>query len=203
MAQTTIDAKTGSNGVRSAVDTWATARSATTGTVTNWVMSTLNAGNYQIGRVFVNFDVSTIPSGSTITGVTFVHPAISNNTNNNGITIYVVDHTGADPTVADDYNNIDLNSDTTYGSVAMSGLSTGGATNIVLDASGIAVVQTALDGSALAKFCLRTSPDTANSAPAGVNEYSITVVNSDLIVDYTTPITGGNPMFFSGGITVG
>jgi len=195
MAQVTINAKTGSTGVRSNVDTFSNARSASSGTTTNFVLqNTKTGGSYQIGRGFLNFTITSIPRGSKITAVTFVHPAVANFLNSDSLTTHIVDHTGNDPIVGADYDLITLDSDTSYGSVALSGLSTSTTTNISLDSNGVALLQTALDtGASIVKYAIRGSSDVNNSAPSGFNEYTIVSTDAQITVTYTP--SGGAALF--------
>lgn len=189
MAQITIDADSDSNGVRNTAEsTWTAARSATTGSTTTFVIDASNSATFQCGRYFGLFDLSGIAAGSTITAATFVHPAISNNTNDNSITVHVGEHTATDPIDGNSYNDLTLDSDTSFGSVAVSGLSTSGTTNITLDAGGLSYLQGVIGSTA--KLSLRSDLDRDNSSPAGINQYTISVTAPDLIVTYTPPEGG-------------
>lgn len=194
MAQITIDAESGSAGVLTdAMSTWTEAREATTGTVSDTVglSNTKAAGSFRCGRLFTNFVSTGIPAGSKITNVVLRHPKISSVDNDSGITVYVVDHTGSNPIVAADINNITLNSDTTYASSLLSAMSTTGTTDFTLDANGIAVVQSAVNSQSLIKLALRGSMDIDNETPGpgdnDSNGYQSTIDNADLIVTYTPP----------------
>jgi hypothetical protein len=193
MAQVTVNAKSGSKAVTSATDAWATVRAAAAGAdayANSWFIMS-NTG-YTIVRGFLNFDISSIPAGSTITGVTLVHPVIGNLTNTDGCSTVFAASTNSDPIVAADYDLITLNSPTEYSRTAWTGISAVTSTNITLAAAAVTDVQTALDTSALVKIVGRCSRDVDNSAPTDVNNYSVSVTtNFQLIIDYTPAATSG------------
>lgn len=190
MAQATINAKSTSNAVRSGIEgTWEDARTAATNPkgLTTFVTQAVGPSSFQCGRYFGLFDLTSIPSGSRVSSVDFIHPVVSNFLNPEGASVSVVDHTASDPVVVGDFSSITLNSDTTYGSVAMSSLSTTQTTAISLDSNGISIIQTAVNSRSLAKLGLRSSLDINNTSPAGITEYTSAVQDFQLRVNYIPP----------------
>lgn len=187
MAVLTQSEAGGGNGVRvTGQADWATARSQTTGTTTNFVIDNtkVGAGNFQLSRGFFWFNTASIGQGSTISAAVFRHPAISNNTNDEAITVHVVGHTGTETTIAG--ADIDQIGATSYGSVLMSGLSTSVTTDISLNATGLA----AINKGGNTAIGLIGSLDKDNTSPNGINQYTITVTSPVLEVTYT-PVSGG------------
>lgn len=185
----TITTSSGADGVGPAVNvSWATVRNATTGTLNaTYLINRLNAGNYSITRHFFFFDLSptNIPAGSIITGITFVHPVVGNVTNDESMTIHLTAHTAADPIVEASYNDITLDGDTSWSEKAISDLSTSETTNITVNSTGIAAAQSALGGTW--KVCIRGDKDLDDTTPTGVNQYSYTQDNAQIIVTYNPP----------------
>lgn len=185
MAQTTIDASAGSNGVRSGVGTWATIRAEATGGSTTTFITQASSAT-QLGRCFLFFDLSGIPSGSTIDSATLVHPIVGNHTSAGGGNVHIIEHTATDPVDTASYNDITLNGDTSLGTETYANISDSASTNITVNATGITYL-TAQIGST-AKIGLRSSFDIDNSAPGANSQYTATSTNFDLIVNYTPPL---------------
>lgn len=190
MAQVTISTSTGADGISSANATFSTARNAASGGTGNEAMlDRLNAGTYTMTRHFYYFDLSTtnIPAGATITAVTFVHPAIGGFQNADTDSIYLTAHTANDPADANSFNDITLDGATSFGTETFANLNTGSPVNVTMNAAGIAAAQAALGGTW--KVCMRGGRDYNNSAPTGLNQYTFTNDDVDLIVTYTTAST--------------
>ena len=177
----------GGNGVRVTGQTdWATAKSQTTGSTTNFVVDNtkVSANNFQLSRGFFWFNTASLGQGATISAAVFRHPAITNNTNDEAITVHVVGHTGTETTIAT--GDFDLIGTTSYGSVLMSGLSTSVTTDISLNATGLA----AINKGGNTAIGLIGSLDKDNTTPTGINQYTITPTDPVLEVTYT-PASGG------------
>jgi len=88
----------------------------------------------------------------------------------------------------------------------ISALSTGAYNTWALNPTGIANI----DPEGASKFCTRIESERANSEPAGADGSDTMAIQfadgtnaPQLVVTYTLPVSGGNPMFFSGGVVVG
>jgi hypothetical protein len=189
----TITTSSGADGVAPAVDgTWATVRNASTGSTGQaYIENYLDGANYKIGRKFTFFDLTTtnIPADATITAITFVHPVAANvAVADAGVAVHLTAHTADDPVVGGAFDDITLNSPTSFGNCAFNSLSTSVATNITVNAAGITAANAAKGG--VWKLCLRGSRDIDNAAPTGVNQYSFTTDNCQIIVTYTVPTSG-------------
>ena len=193
MAQTTITTSTGADGVAPAANAvWATERGATTGGTGNATFLDRNdGGNYTIGRYFTFFDlgVGNIPAAATITAITFVFPIISSLQNADTDSVVLTAHTASDPPVGDDFNNITLNSPTSFGTETFANLSTVGVTNITMTADAITAAQAALGS--VWKVCIRGNRDVTDAAPTGLNQFSFTIDDSQITITYTLPESGG------------
>lgn len=144
----------------------------------------IGAGNFTGTRTLLFFDTSSLTSGAVISSAKIVHPAIANNTNTDAITVHLVTHTAPSTTIeAGDYDAVGA---TSFGSVLMSGLSTSLTTDIALNATGIA----AISKTGNTAIALRTNRDIDNSEPTGYNEYTATLANFDLVIEYTLPTSG-------------
>ncbi len=141
----------------------------------------VGVGNFSGVRTLLWFDTSALTPNAYITAAKIVHPAIANNNNNDGISIYFVTHAAPSTTiVAGDFDSgIGTIS---FGSIAMSSLSTSVTTDIPLNASGIA----AINKTGNTPIALLSSHDFNNVEPIGsANEYTTQYANFDLVVTYT------------------
>ena len=185
----TITTSSGANGTVAPPNaTWSTVRGAAAGSgLESFFIERFEGGNYRIARHFFFFDLSTtnIPADATITAITFVHPVVSSVTNDNSISIHLAAHTSADPVSTASYNDLTLNGATSWAEKNVADLSTGGSTNIVMNAAGITAANTALGGTW--KVMIRGDGDLDNSAPAGKNQYNFTDDDVQISVTYTQP----------------
>lgn len=146
-------------------------------------------------RIVTLFDIGAIPAGSTIDSVNYRLYVESQDT---GLTLsgYVVDSSGpaSDTALAAGDYNVAGWADTAHSDVIAPGSVTTSAYNTwVLNATGIALVQTALDGDGIVKLGLRVNNDLANSAPSwsssAVARVLVTTVEGsndpELVVTYT------------------
>ena len=198
MAQVTISTSTGADGVAPAVNaTWSTVRNAATGTTGQATFLDRNdGGNYQIGRYFTFFDlgVANIPATATITAITFVFPVIASLQNADSDSLVLTAHTAADPPVDASFNDITLDSPTSFGTKTFATLSTSDPTNITMTADAVTAAQAALGG--IWKVCIRGNRDVTDAAPTGLNQFGFTLDDCDIIVTYTLPASGGSYSYF-------
>jgi len=188
MAQLISTTSSGSNGVRSDVSgSWSAARTDNPANgVTNFV--TQAATNFQCGRWFGFFDLSSIPAGSTIDSVTFTFPAVGNVTDSDSGSVDVVEHIASDPVAVGDFLNYkSLNSDVSFGNVDVTNLNTGSTTDVTINATGITYIEAQVGGTA--KIGLRSSEDFGNSAPSGNSQYTMSVTGVTLTINYTLSFT--------------
>lgn len=141
-------------------------------------------------RGFAMWDLATIPSGSTVTGVTL---ALYGTAVSGSGSVCLVSSTQASSTLATaDYSRA---GSTEYASrIALSSWSTSGYNTFTLDATGIAAVQAAIGGTF--KTAFRHSSDLDNSSPGGsayaqasMSEHTGTSQDPVLTVTYTPPAT--------------
>lgn len=171
--------------------TWATVRAATTGTAQ---ASASNVNIYasmftsrSIGRMFVPFDTSSIPTGSTIDSAT-IDFYVNTIHGSNG-TIHLVKSTQASATALVD-GDFDALEYTTGGSVA---ISTTGTKQITLNATAL----TWIVAGGYTKLALIEEHDQSNTDP-NPNDYRFGIYTSDngsdkplLTINYTPPPEGG------------
>lgn len=212
MAQVTINTGTADGTIYASNATYSTARNAASGDVVTTNLTKVNPNSatvaYLIERGFFAFDLSSILSGSTVTAATFSLAGTGDATvNADSSSIGVVESTQtAEIIVAGDYskfNTTELASRITNANW----VTTNNTYNdFVLNASGIAIVQTAVGGAGFvgfAKFCTRSGKnDIDNTAPTGSNY--VTAYASDngsskpqLVVTYTLPSSGSFLMNFT------
>lgn len=169
--------------------TWNAARTAATADTINtgdfMEATKIAANNWNLRRSLMWFDTSAL-SGVTINSAKLIHAAISNRTNDDTCTMHVVNHTGTDSTIVQ--ADFDQTQTTSFGSVLLGSLSTGGTTDITLNASGIAAINTSGGHTALAIIFDR---DKDNSDPTGVNQYQCNPTGHQLYIDYTPASTSG------------
>ena len=158
---------------------WLTARNAASSSVNddNQNLFVGLSGNYFIGRTGNCFDISVLPGGSIISGVKLFRYRNAPITNDDSVSVAIVDFAPANPAVANvaDYNQ--------YGSarwssdIAISGIGTGAFHFISLNATGIAACQADFEGDGIFKCGTRMDIDIDNSIPSGSNFY----YNSDAL----------------------
>lgn len=202
MAQTTIQSSsTGTGHIRKGNAVWATARGANAGDSTDttgeiWAEAMLSGGVYYISRAFITFDTSSIPDNATITAATLrLYGRATDTTRTIDIVGATASNIGSIDT--DDYDQYDS---TEFGNNVFTGSDAWEET--ALNASGIAHINKA--GSTT--FCIRHQYDTDDTVTGSADLYMIWdthdgVNPEELVITYSVP--SGNPLFFSGGLTIG
>ena len=156
--------------------TWATVRSASTGTsrdkTSAWVNATQvqnDTGTYYIDRAFFPFDTSVIGSGNTVTAATlnvYAHSKLQSGVSDS---LAVVASTQASATdlATSDFGSVG-STNFTDSSPTVSGMSTSAYTSITLNSSGLAAIST----TGYTKLAFRSTSDLNNTAPS-LGTYSI------------------------------
>lgn len=182
MATLTADALAGNNScIQNAEATWAAAIGGGGEGTSSYIVvaDRIAADNWSCSRTFLWFDTSSLGAGATISAAKLVHPLIANVGNTDNLTIHVVGHTAADTTiVAGDYDTI---GSTSYGNVAVSGLSEATTTDITLNATAIA----AISKTGNTAIGIRSNKDKDAVEPTTSNGYTANRANFDLVITYT------------------
>lgn len=192
MATTNFTTATGgTNGVYCDGDTWATERNNTTGDGNAaQVAGAWTGAIYEINRFFIPTDFSSLSATATVTSAKFYFYASSKQSNDDDTASIILTTQAATNTVAmADYDNITLNSPTTYGtSAAFSTLTPAGWFSIDIDAAGLALIQAAA-GVGYVKFGLRCTHDIANTTPTALSSVTIDIATNKpyFAVTYTLP----------------
>lgn len=192
---------------------WSLARDATTGDEVNddgaaVYVSTRNvAGSYYVQRLFFPFDLTTLPSGITVTSatlrITATDDAVGSAYN---LVVVPTSQASTSELVVEDFNNLTFTAESDL--VARPATASSSAT-FTFNAAGKTLIASAASG--WLKIGVITENDLNNSAVGLDNNYVTIVMSEDgststdpkLIVTYTLPSGGGGPMFFSGGLTLG
>jgi len=196
MAQSTINAKTGTSGghVRCGDAVWATARAGTGSTLdatqtSARVQSDFSGGSYFIRRGFLQFDISSIPTGSRIQSAIY-KTYVSNLSDANTSGIIIAQSTADDTISTNDFTAVGT---TSFGTVNYSDCANNTYEEIALNSDGVAYIQSNIGSTGL-KFAHRDSRDFNNSVPTGDNEAVIEDGDSanpaQLIVTYNPPGAG-------------
>jgi len=194
MPQLTINAETGSSGgqARGIDNSWATVRGQTNADDADQnsarMASNFSGGSYFIRRGFLKYDLTGIPSGSTIDAVTYQPYCLSSGSSNDDSTsLEVVVSTADDNIGTNDYNNITFSS---LGSINLSSINQDDYSDITLNSTGIDHVKDNLTNGSV-KFAHITGRDLSNSAPGGDNECQINdgdaAQPTRIVVTYTSP----------------
>lgn len=198
-----------------AAATWATIHDASEGQYVSPSETTLYAARLEsdadtkyptmVRSIFL-FDVSALPAGATITGVTvgFYGTAVSDGFGSQSLSL--VGSTPASDTnvVVGDYDQFGT---TKYASdIAFTSLATSQYNIFTMNAAGISYVETAVAADGIVKLGLRLACDVANSAPGGAskvtnfqcyasdngsNEPYLEITYTPATVDYTMEVTKG------------
>ena len=190
---TTIDASSGSNGIRvTGATSWANARTAADGSISvgTWAVEAYREGTVELARAALFFNLTTVvPAGASIdTGTELLMPPFGNYSNTDGITLHIVSSTATDPISATS-GQYNAGGSTSFGSKAWSNFS-GGASgvDIEFDATGRANVTP----NAVNKFFIKSNLDINNTAPSNSpvgNGGTGTMANTDMVVVFTPAIT--------------
>lgn len=200
--------------------TYSTVRGAATGssvgtadTKASWfgLANSLSGGTYYVGRSFYPFDTSSLPNSAEISAAVF--SAFKDNTNtvrnddSDSVSLIQTSQASATTLSTADFDAVG----TTKGAsdIALSSVTENAYNNFTLNATGLSWIQVA--GATL--LGLRMAKDIGNNTPTGNNDggnnagftysdRSGTNEDPKLVITYTVP-SGGNPMFFGGGVTVG
>lgn len=195
--------------------TWAQARDATGGSwnkdgtandpqyyVANADRHVGDSFGYYVAHGYLSFDLSSIPTGATITGAVLHEKGYTGSSTAGGNLQLFEGTQGSSLTTADwtAYGSTDLMT-----AVAFSSLNFAGWNDFTLNAAGIALIQSKLAAGKV-QFCHRTSHDVSNTQPAtdttrsalGIRfgEYSTSTDRPYLTVTYTA-ITGTDTLAFS------
>ncbi len=173
-------------------ETWATVRDAATADgMQDGVISGASAAatTYNISRVGLSFDTSSIPDNATITvAVIKIYPyELPGNADTVHLDVVSFAPTNPASHAVADYAKAKWGT-TPWGSItyATLGANLNALNSITLDASGIANVSK----TGTCSFGLRVSRDTDDSAPGGTNLMYMTFAQTVLVVTYTLPSSG-------------
>ncbi len=149
-----------------------------------------------VDRGFLSFDLSSLPAGSTVTGVV-LHVKGYDVASGAGGSLKLYDGTqGAALTTGDwaAYGSTELMT-----AVNFSSLSGSGWNDLTLNSSGVAAVQAAFDAASHVQFCARSSFDVSGTGPASDTRSYLAIRYADyatsgdrpyITVTYTTPTVG-------------
>ncbi len=195
MATITVSERGGGNIVGMSNElTWDAARTAVTGetiSTGDFMEATfVGAGNFNLRRSFMWFDTAAIGADSVITSAKLIHTAISNRTNDDTCTMHIVGQTGTDPTIV--LADYDQSLTTSFGSVGLGSLNTGGSTDIALNATGIA----AINKSGHTGLAIIFDRDKDNTDPTATNQYQANPTLHQLEVTFIPAATQNGYSFF-------
>lgn len=189
----TFNSSTGGDGeVYANNATWATVRSATSGTAdnTSTTAAVYTEPGYWFGRVFLPFDSSALPDGATIVSAkvrVYVDAVLGDNDNDGDDFIRLVESTQASSTglVNGDFDQ--LGTTALANDIDITSISAGGFIEFILNSTGLAL----LNDTGYTKFGLREGHD-INDNPTGTGITGIRINTSDnasndpeLVVAYT------------------
>lgn len=189
----------GTGGIYAANATYSTARSASTASGSEQgVKNEFVGGNYEIARWFCPTDFSAITPGSDVTAATgAIYPTARNTTVDDTLKFIVTTQAATNSVANDDFDNLTLNSPTTYGTFgAYSTLNLNAYNSITMDAGFQTLVESGAGG--YIKMGLRSTGDIDNSTPAARSFLTMSQTNAQRTkFDVTWTAPSGGALFLA------